>query len=554
MIDRPGTAPERRLAAPAVFGVLLATIVLAGLALRIGLIGRSGLWADEFFSLAIATGHSLEHPAAAADASLGDFVEARGALPPSGYARYLEHETPAAGPGRVVRAVLLSDTSPPLYYLTLYAWTRAFGTGDAALRLLSVAFWLACLPPLCSLARRVSGRNAVLPACLLFCASPLCLHYATEGRMYSMLWFLVMTTASLTLGLHRRRRSALLMWSSWVFASSCGMLTHYFFVFPWAGCVAWLFIHPGRSRRSILVAAVCIMGLAIGPWYANVPRSLGAWRVTGDWLKIGPDSYNPAQSFLRLFWNYFSPDAGSASKFLMCAVLASLICLVAWRDSLRWFSTRRQLLWFWLLASTTGPFVFDLLRGTFTVTYPRYSISGMPAAYLLAAVALNRLGDHARVIYGVLFVAAWSFGIRNEWRQDSRALSPYRQAAAVLSKDTDLTDVVIIHSIPSGVVGLSRYMEPYFTGTKGPDVAAWVGQLGRRRVPQDIESLAEGRRRVRFVNIHAVGEPSHEDDWLRRNGTIVRDLQIQACHLIDFIPRDSETFGGSPRASPPVPR
>jgi len=31
--------------------------------LRCGLVARQGLWVDEVFSLAIATGHSIEHPA-----------------------------------------------------------------------------------------------------------------------------------------------------------------------------------------------------------------------------------------------------------------------------------------------------------------------------------------------------------------------------------------------------------------------------------------------------------------------------------------------------------
>jgi hypothetical protein len=44
-------------------GALLAVAVLA-LVARLPLVGRQALWADEVFSLAIATGHSLEHPAA----------------------------------------------------------------------------------------------------------------------------------------------------------------------------------------------------------------------------------------------------------------------------------------------------------------------------------------------------------------------------------------------------------------------------------------------------------------------------------------------------------
>ena len=72
----------------------------------------------------MATGHSLEHPATVADPNLGDFMERSDPLPPAVFRQYAEHETPPAGASRVVRAVRLSDTSPPLYYLLLNVWTR----------------------------------------------------------------------------------------------------------------------------------------------------------------------------------------------------------------------------------------------------------------------------------------------------------------------------------------------------------------------------------------------------------------------------------------------
>ncbi|HEX2611897.1 MAG TPA: hypothetical protein VHK68_12870, partial [Gemmatimonadales bacterium] len=119
---------------------MLSALLVFGLAalLRFVLAGERGLWADELFSLAMATGHSLEHPAAVADSTQGDFVEHREAQVPAAYNRYLQQEHPPAGPRRVVRAVLLSDTSPPLYYLLLNLWTRGVGTSDRSLRLFSV--------------------------------------------------------------------------------------------------------------------------------------------------------------------------------------------------------------------------------------------------------------------------------------------------------------------------------------------------------------------------------------------------------------------------------
>src|SRR5215831_751480 len=159
---------------------ILFGVLLIGLLLRIEVAQVSGgLWPDEVFSLAIATGHSLEHPAAAANPGLGDFVEPNKPVPVEEFRRYLRHDTPAAGPARVVRAVLLSDTNPPLFYLLLYGWTRLFGTSDLMLRLFSTACWLACVPLIVGIARRTGGKPAVIPSCVLFALSPLAIYYST---------------------------------------------------------------------------------------------------------------------------------------------------------------------------------------------------------------------------------------------------------------------------------------------------------------------------------------------------------------------------------------
>ena len=77
--------------------LLLAIFALAAL-VRVGLVERHSLWADEVFSLAIATGHSLEHPAATADPALGDFVEPEGPVYAEEFKRYLAHESPRRAP------------------------------------------------------------------------------------------------------------------------------------------------------------------------------------------------------------------------------------------------------------------------------------------------------------------------------------------------------------------------------------------------------------------------------------------------------------------------
>jgi hypothetical protein len=525
-------------------------ILLAGLALCAGIVRASGLWADELFSLAIATGHSLEHPAARADPALGDFVESPGPTPPSAYARYLGHESPAAGPSAVTRAVLLSDTSPPLYYLSLRAWTRAWGTGDGALRLHSVAWWAACLWPLTVIARRVGGRRAILPAQLVFCLSPASLYFATEGRMYSMLWFLTLTTAMLTLSLGRDRRS---WWrlGAWAAASGAGFLTYYFFAFPWAASFAWLLAFPGRSGRARVLGAAALFVAVLSPWYVHLPESLSAWRVTADWLKWEPGNYGLARSYAAIAKSYFFSPAWVGRRAIAWAALASILAasMIARGVGTRWFAPPPLLLLGWLLASLLGPAVFDLLRGTYTVAVPRYAISGLPAAYLLLAIGLARLGPSTRLLVLAAFLVPWFIGVRAIFRED-RASEPFRQVGAILAGDARDTDVVIVHSIPSGVAGVARYMTGPGAAAREIGFGPWVGQLGRRRVSEDLAKLLDGRERVRLVLIHTVGAPAPEVDWLRQNGTLLGDRRFGGATILDFGPKHSRRFGEVAPAGP----
>lgn len=251
--------------------------------LRIALAVRPGLWADEIFSLAMATGHSLEHPPAAANPALGDFIEPTQAQPTWTFRRYMQHDNTPAGAGRVIRAVLLSDTNPPLYYLLLNIWTRTAGTSDAALRLFSIVWALACFPLLWALGREMIGRRAAWIACALFTFAPRALYYSAEGRMYSLVWFLALSLAWFTFQLARRgpRPHLFLLWS---LSGAAGLLTHYFFGFVWLSCFAWLSLYPGKVKRAHLVLGAVVTGLIVLPWYLHIPESLGRWRVTAGWL------------------------------------------------------------------------------------------------------------------------------------------------------------------------------------------------------------------------------------------------------------------------------
>lgn len=520
-------------------GVVITVVALAAAA-WVALATRPGLSADELFSLATATGHSLEHPAAIADERLGDWVEPATAMPAEHYRRYLAHDDPPATAARVVRAVRLSDTSPPLYYLLLHYWTRLIGTGDNSVRLFSVLSALGAFPGLIYLARRAGGHPAIVPVSILFAASPAAVAYSTEARMYSLVWLLASTVGALTLMVARRRSPGITL-VLWVVTGALGLLTHYFFAFVWAACVAWLALHRARWRAPAFWAAVLATAAIVTPWYVTIPASLRQWRVTAGWLDGRLGKRGMLLGPVKLAWGLVSGqgdwDRAEALRWLVTAVLLLLAIAVLRQTRRRALAAPRLLLWLCVLAASLGPLLFDLVLGTRTTLYPRYALAGLPAALALTATALARVGLRWRAALLLLLVAA---AVPADWAmytEPSRHGHSFRQIAVDLREAGPPGEIVgLVHSIPSGVLGVSRYADPE------TPIASWVGQLRQRRIPESIEVLTAGASTVVFVRIHAVGEPAPEEEWLRNNATVVHEGQRQRAHLVTFRPRSGPRF------------
>ena len=509
--------------------------------LQITLATRQCLWGDELFSVALATGHSLEHPAAAANPALGDFIEPAHAVLPEELQRYLTHEQPPASLQQVIRAVFLSDTSPPLYYVLLYEWTLFLGTSDFVVRSFSVFWSLACFPLLASVARRIGGEKAVVPACFLFALSPLAIYFSTEVRMYALLVFCVLATvwASLRLLQHGGGIARCILW---VAASAAGFLTHYFFLFPWAAIVVYLLFRPGALKRQWLLGSIALIALAILPWYIHVPDSFGRWRITGGWLHMRPRQYNSFRATRNHFAQFFS--AGGSGLWPYSAwpartallVFALIIGAMIWRLRWRVFEGERLLVWLWFIAACIAPSAMDRLQHTYLANNPRYTLTALPAAYILAAIALAGMSLRLRFIALFLVAVAWLSPLTGIYRQHWRNSQPLCEIAPILQATATSSDLVLVHSIPSGVLGIARY-------TSAPlEIVSWVQQLGTRRTPESLQAIIAGRQRILFVKLHLLGEQLPEEDWLRANAKVTKQRRIEEIRLIEFEPNEGQTF------------
>lgn len=161
---------------------------------------------------------------------------------------------------------LRQDGAPPVYYLLLKAWIAAFGTGTAAVRLLTVlmvpvALWLAYL-----LGRRLGGVAGGRAAVVVLAVLPWTMRYGSETRMYLLVVVLVLCGALALSSVHRTgsRRSVLLLG----LVAALLLLTHYWSLFLLGA--AGLAHLPGLLRRSPyargVVAALVLGGVLFLPW------------------------------------------------------------------------------------------------------------------------------------------------------------------------------------------------------------------------------------------------------------------------------------------------
>ncbi len=153
-------------------------------------------------------------------------------------------------------AVPHSESTPPLYYLVAWLWSRPFGTGEVWLRSLSALAGTASIAVVYLGAVALPlPRRAGLIAAAAVAVSPVLIWFSQDARAYALVFFL---TALSFLFFARARRGGErrdLAW--WAACSALALATHYFAGFVIAPEAALLLL--GRNRRG---AAIAVLGIA----------------------------------------------------------------------------------------------------------------------------------------------------------------------------------------------------------------------------------------------------------------------------------------------------
>ena len=194
------------------------------------------------------------------------------------------------------------------------------------------------------------------------------------------------------------------------------------------------------------------------------------------------------------------------------------------------------MLWLWFVVAVGTPSLIDLVSGTYFTNNARYALPALPAAYLLAGMGIACFANRTAAILLVLIVISWGDVIVTMFRHNARSGEPLRAIAESISAQVTPSDLILVHSIPSGVLGIARYSD------KSATMGVWVEQLGQHRVPESIENLVAGRARVFFILAHPLGEPLPEEQWLRERSIVSNDRWRQRIKVVELQPKIGGSF------------
>ncbi|MDX6589207.1 MAG: mannosyltransferase [Solirubrobacterales bacterium] len=155
-------------------------------------------------------------------------------------------------------AVPHSESTPPLYYLIAWFWSRPFGTGEVWMRSLSaLAGTGSILAVYLGAVALPLPRRAGLIAAAAVAVSPVLIWFSQDARAYALVFLL--TALSFLFFARARRGGARRDLAWWAVFSALAIATHYFAGFVVAAEAVLLLL--GRDRGGA-VKAVLAVGLA----------------------------------------------------------------------------------------------------------------------------------------------------------------------------------------------------------------------------------------------------------------------------------------------------
>jgi hypothetical protein len=404
-------------------------------------------------------------------------------------------------------SVPLYETHPPFYYTLLKGWTALFGTGEVAMRSMSLiaSVLTVFLLPVGARLARLGGRaeRVALLAALLLAMNAFSINFAQQARPYAIQALsgsLAVFFSSLLLLEFVRPQGRLKLWGvGLALSTGLTMWLHNTGVFAafgiWTGMtVALLLCTSGPRRTQVLAVVLAGIGalLVWSPFVPMLAKQSAAMTKLSYWIHFKPANTIAAWSVI------------SGAPIMHYPVAALVLVGFGWL----WKHAR---LHFWHLACVLSLPILALAAYSFMVKpvfLSRLFEWLAPLGMVLLALGIQALRPRWRLPVLAVIVALSAYSVANFYRSQTEN---WREMLGQLQQDSRPGDLVL--AFPNEIqMPVHYYMNgpgaPAVTYLPGPFPAlglerVYTGNSGAPNIaPEDaarVRSLAAGHRRVWLI-------------------------------------------------------
>ncbi len=284
-------------------------------------------------------------------------------------------------------SISVNDTNPPLHMIILHFWIKVFGSGEYAVRLLSVVAGVATVFFVFKIGEKIFNNKTLIYLATIFASvNPLLVIYSQEARSYSLLTALSTALIYLTLKLEKKFINYVLF----SLTAVLGLYTHNIFLIILIVITAYILLNVIRSKElSIskekfqkLIAAYLLIGLLYIPWLIVFVKQLATVGSDEFWLK-----YEPMKNFKdTMYWmftgQYFETGGFFNSIAEKSILILSFIFLIkGFYREFKEIEKKIPLLTFFIVGIIITVATYSLKTPLF---YIRYLVFLAPAVILLA--------------------------------------------------------------------------------------------------------------------------------------------------------------------------
>ncbi|MDI6772633.1 MAG: glycosyltransferase family 39 protein [bacterium] len=417
---------------------------------------------------------------------------------------------------RMLALVVANDPHPPLHYLLLHFWMAFFGSGEAAVRVLSVLISVPVVAVTWAFGRRLVGAGPALFAALLVAASPSQVAAGQEARMYGLLTLTALLSWwalwGAVVGGDRRGDADILggrrAWATYAVATAAMLYSHYYGFFVVAsqvGYLLWRRTAKAQWRRWVY-ASLGVMLLFI-PWMPSFVQQLAGGRAwPAHRVPLAPATLFDTLAAMTVGRPILDPwgpklttiQAVGTSWIAVVGLIAAVALAVA---AVRGSNTQRETRALLISAALGPPVVAFAVSLGINVYAPRYLLFIVPpVALLVGAGAAALAGGRARllgaagVLLPVLVLIPNAVGTAAFHRQSRLDVFDWRLVSRTLAEQARPEDAIAF------LPGFSRIpVNYYFRGPQPRIVLTPRGEgdvegPGGARLPQVADALARHQR------------------------------------------------------------